>query len=134
MRGSSTEGQENLFTGSREEAAQELERLLKNSIREQMVADVPVGAFYRQALTAAPLCADAVTEQRKGEKLYHRYGRSRVTMRREAAREIAKILGTEHTELYITEEDAAKAVIPRLAFMFGEPFADSSQDPDLSGE
>ena len=46
----------------------------------------------------------------------------------EAAREIAKILGTEHTELYITEEDA-KAVIPRLAFMFGEPFADSSQIP-----
>ena len=44
------------------------------------------------------------------------------------AREIADHLGTEHTELYITEADA-KAVIPKLAHMFGEPFADSSQIP-----
>ena len=44
------------------------------------------------------------------------------------AGEIARHLGTEHTELYITEEDA-KAVIPKLAGMFGEPFADSSQIP-----
>ncbi|MFR1374618.1 MAG: hypothetical protein ACLSA0_31995 [Eisenbergiella massiliensis] len=46
VREAARKGQENLFTGSREEAAQELERLLKNSIREQMVADVPVGAFF----------------------------------------------------------------------------------------
>lgn len=44
------------------------------------------------------------------------------------AKEIAKHLGTEHTELYITPEDA-KAVIPKLAHIFGEPFADSSQIP-----
>ncbi len=44
------------------------------------------------------------------------------------AREIANHLGTEHTELYITEEDA-KRVIPQIPFMFGEPFADSSQIP-----
>ena len=44
------------------------------------------------------------------------------------AKEIAQHLGTEHTELYITEEDA-KAVIPKLPWMFGEPFADSSQIP-----
>ena len=44
------------------------------------------------------------------------------------AKEIARHLGTDHTELYITEEDA-KGVIPRLSGMFGEPFADSSQIP-----
>jgi asparagine synthase (glutamine-hydrolysing) len=44
------------------------------------------------------------------------------------AKEIAAHLGTEHTEDYITEKDA-KAVIPKLAAMFGEPFADSSQIP-----
>lgn len=44
------------------------------------------------------------------------------------AKEIAKHLGTEHTELYITDRDA-KQVIPSLAKMFAEPFADSSQIP-----
>ena len=44
------------------------------------------------------------------------------------AKEIARHLGTEHTELYITAEDA-KAVIPKLSWMYGEPFADSSQIP-----
>ena len=44
------------------------------------------------------------------------------------AREIAQRLGTEHTELYITADDA-REVIPRIPWIFGEPFADSSQIP-----
>lgn len=46
----------------------------------------------------------------------------------EAAAAIAAHLGTEHTQLTITEQDA-KAVLPKLSHMFGEPFADSSQIP-----
>ena len=46
----------------------------------------------------------------------------------DVAMQIAKHLGTEHTELYITEKDA-KEVIPKLAYMYSEPFADSSQIP-----
>lgn len=121
-------GQENPFTGSREDAASELERLLKASIRDQMEADVPVGAFLSAGIDSSTIVAlmQSLNNGRvksftigMGEKEYNEA---------EAAREIAKVLGTEHTELYITEADA-KAVIPKLPYMFGEPFADSSQIP-----
>ena len=121
-------GQENLFAGSREEAAEELERLLKASIRDQMAADVPVGAFLSAGIDSSTIVAlmQSLNHGKvksftigMGEKEYNEA---------ETAREIAKVLGTEHTELYITEADA-KAVIPKLPFMFGEPFADSSQIP-----
>ena len=121
-------GQENLFAGSREEAAEERERLLKASIRDQMVADVPVGAFLSAGIDSSTIVAlmQSLNHGKvksftigMGEKEYNEA---------ETAREIAKVLGTEHTELYITEADA-KAVIPKLPFMFGEPFADSSQIP-----
>lgn len=121
-------GQENPFTGSREEAASELERLLKESIRDQMVADVPVGAFLSAGIDSSTIVAlmQSLNNGRvksftigMGEKEYNEA---------DAARKIAKVLGTEHTEAYITEADA-KAVIPKLPYMFGEPFADSSQIP-----
>ena len=44
------------------------------------------------------------------------------------AKQIAEHIGTDHTEMYITEADA-KAVIPLLPHMFSEPFADSSEIP-----
>lgn len=128
VREAARKGQENLFTGSREEAAQELERLLKNSIREQMVADVPVGAFLSAGIDSSTIVA-LMQSLNSGRVKSFTIGMGEAEYNEaEVAREIAKILGTEHTELYITEEDA-KAVIPRLAFMFGEPFADSSQIP-----
>lgn len=121
-------GQDNLFTGTEKEAADELERLLKESISEQMVADVPVGAFLSAGIDSSTVVALM-------QSLHHGRVKSFTIGMEEKdyneavyAKEIAKHLGTEHTELYITEDDA-KAVIPALASMFGEPFADSSQIP-----
>ena len=121
-------GQKHLFKGAYEEAVDELERLLKASIQDQMMADVPVGAFLSAGIDSSTVVAlmqslhpDKVKtftigmeDEKYNEAVY--------------AKEIAAHLGTEHTELYITEEDA-RSVIPKLPFIFGEPFADSSQIP-----
>lgn len=121
-------GQANPFKGSREEAADELERLLKASIKDQMVADVPVGAFLSAGIDSSTVVA--LMQAQSSQKVRSFTIGMNDPKYNEAiyAKDIAKHLGTEHTELYITEEDA-KAVIPKLSYIFAEPFADSSQIP-----
>ena len=121
-------GQENIFQGSEKEAADELERLLKASITEQMAADVPVGAFLSAGIDSSTVVA-LMQSLHKGKVKSFTIGMEEKDYNEAVyAKEIARYLGTDHTELYITEEDA-KGVIPRLSGMFGEPFADSSQIP-----
>ncbi|GFI69173.1 asparagine synthetase [glutamine-hydrolyzing] 1 [Lachnospiraceae bacterium] len=121
-------GQENIFRGSEKEAADELERLLKASISEQMAADVPVGAFLSAGIDSSTVVA-LMQSLHKGKVKSFTIGMEEKDYNEAVyAKEIARHLGTDHTELYITEEDA-KGVIPRLSGMFGEPFADSSQIP-----
>ncbi len=128
MKEVATKGQNNLFTGSRQEAADELERLLKDSIRDQMVADVPVGAFLSAGIDSSTIVS-LMQELAPGKVRTFTIGmEDEAYNEAHIAAEIARHLGTTHTEQYITEKDA-KAVIPELARMFGEPFADSSQIP-----
>lgn len=121
-------GQNNLFKGSRKEAADELERLLKESIAGQMVADVPVGAFLSAGIDSSTVVALMQTLHQGKVKTFTIGMEEKGYNEAVYAKEIAKHLGTEHTELYISEQDAID-VIPKLGYMFGEPFADSSQIP-----
>ena len=128
MKETAKKGQNNLFKGSFTEAADELERLLKESIAEQMVADVPVGAFLSAGIDSSTVVA-LMQSLNSGKVKSFTIGMEDKDYNEAVyAKEIARHLGTEHTELYITEADA-KAVVPKLAGMFGEPFADSSQIP-----
>ena len=127
IREAAKHGEEHPFKGTREEATDELERLLK-SIKDQMVADVPVGAFLSAGIDSSTVVALMQAQSSNKVKSFtigmddYEYNEAIY------AKEIAKHLGTDHTELYITEEDAKK-VIPKLAAMYAEPFADSSQIP-----
>ena len=121
-------GQTHLFKGSEEEAAEELERLLKVAIRGQMIADVPIGAFLSAGIDSSTIVSLMQDISERNVRTFTIGLWEKEFNEAEIAGEIAAHLGTEHTELYITEQDA-KQVIPKLGGMFGEPFADSSQIP-----
>ncbi len=121
-------GQKNRFAGTVSEAADELERLLREAIAGQMVADVPVGAFLSAGIDSSTVVS-LMQAQSAGKVKTFTIGMWEDQFNEApVAKEIAAHLGTEHTEVYITEEDA-RSVVPSLAGMFGEPFADSSQIP-----
>ena len=121
-------GQTHLFRGSEEEAAQELERLLKAAVKGQMEADVPVGAFLSAGIDSPTIVSLMQSVSDRRVRSFTIGMREEGFNEAEIAAKIAAHLGLEHTELYITGEDA-RQVIPRLGTMFGEPFADSSQIP-----
>ncbi|MBR4669427.1 MAG: asparagine synthase (glutamine-hydrolyzing) [Butyrivibrio sp.] len=128
MTEAAVKGQSNIFTGSREEASYELERLLKESVKGQMISDVPLGAFLSAGIDSSTVVALMQSVSDNQVRTFTIGMEDENYNEAVKAKEIAKHLGTIHTEEYITERDA-KAVIPQLPFMFGEPFADSSQIP-----
>lgn len=121
-------GQNHKFEGSFEEASDVLESLIKKSIQRQMVADVPVGAFLSGGTDSTAVVAIAQSLSSQKLKTFTIGFSNDAFNEANYAAESAKILGTDHIELYITDEDARK-VIPSIPSFYGEPFADSSQIP-----
>lgn len=128
VREAARRGLENPFQGTREEAADELERLLRESIRGQMIADVPVGAFLSAGIDSSTVVSLMQAEASSRVKTFTIGMNKEQFDEAKYALQIARHLGTDHMELYISEEEAQE-VIPAMPFIFGEPFADSSQIP-----
>ena len=115
---------------TKNEAVNKLEGLLKSSFQYRMVSDVPVGVFLSGGYDSSSVAA--IIQSQRTSKLktftigFHERGFDEAPY----AREVANHLGTDHTEHYCTQKEAL-AIIPTLAEIYDEPFADASAIPTI---
>ncbi|MDA3876070.1 MAG: asparagine synthase (glutamine-hydrolyzing), partial [Halothiobacillus sp.] len=122
------QGLANPFRGSPDVAIDELESQLSASIGEQMLADVPLGAFLSGGVDSSAIVALMQAQSQQPVRTFTIGFDEGGYDEANHAKAVAKHLSTDHTELYVRPKDAL-AVIPRLPSMYCEPFADSSQIP-----
>lgn len=110
------------------EALQKIDEALRGSVGRQMVADVPLGAFLSGGIDSSLIVALMQTQSSRPVRTFTVGFENAAFNEAPFAAAVAKHLGTDHTELTVTETEA-RDVIPLLPEMYDEPFADSSQIP-----
>jgi asparagine synthase (glutamine-hydrolysing) len=116
------------FAGSSSEAVAGLDRVLKDTIQQEMVSDVPLGAFLSGGIDSSVIVALMQAQSARPVRTFTIGFHEQDYNEADNAKAVARHLRTDHTELYVTPGDAM-ALIPRLPTIFDEPFSDVSQMP-----
>jgi asparagine synthase (glutamine-hydrolysing) len=114
--------------GSDTEIVDELEALLTRTVASRMVSDVPLGAFLSGGIDSSLVTALMTKVSSQPPKTFSIGFDDPAYNEAPFARAIAQHLGTDHTEVIMSESDAL-AIVPKLPTIYSEPFADSSQIP-----
>lgn len=123
-------GQRNPFSGSFAEASAKLESLIKDSIKGQMISDVPLGAFLSGGIDSSLTVALMQSMSDDPIRTFTVGFEDPKYNEAEFAKETAGLLGTDHTEMYVSKQDILD-VIDDIPVAYTEPFADSSQIPTM---
>ena len=128
LAGAVAAGRRTPFEGTDQDAEDALDDLLQTAVRDRLVADVPVGAFLSGGVDSTAVVAAAQRVAAGPVKTFTVGFSEGAFDESPHAEAVARHLGTDHQTLTVTPADAL-AVIPRLASIYDEPFADSSQIP-----
>lgn len=121
-------GLKNPLLCSEEEASSQLEQILRTAVKQQMVSDVPLGAFLSGGIDSSTIVALMQCESSNPIKTFTIGYQQMEYNEAHYAKEVATHLNTDHTELFVSDQQAME-VIPKLPFIYDEPFSDSSQIP-----
>jgi asparagine synthase (glutamine-hydrolysing) len=123
-------GLEKPLAGSDRTLVDELESRLRATIREEMVADRPLGALLSGGIDSTTVTALMQAESARPVRTFTIGFEESAYNEAAYAASVARHLGTDHTELCVTPAEA-QAIIPRLPMIYDEPFGDCSQIPTL---
>jgi len=112
------------------EASERLESILSASIKKQLISDVPIGAFLSGGIDSSLIAALMQKESSENIKTFTVGFKDEEYDESQEAKKISSFLGTDHTELIMSEDDVLRTM-PDINSVFSEPFADPSQIPTL---
>lgn len=110
------------------DAYEQFETLLEKAVSQRMISDVPLGAFLSGGIDSSAIVALMQKNAPAPIKTFSIGFQEAHYNEAEKAKAIAAHLGTQHEEFYVSAQDAMN-VVPSIAAMYDEPFADSSQIP-----